>query len=159
MAEGKAQGLRHPEDRHPTMKQVRAGSHFQRACAWLRAFSHDGKEPLASVQKPLHELRKEAGSIVAERFGLHAAKVFLRHVDIGTTSTYYLDSNRVASGIGKFLRKAAPEETTKQPTAKDQDHQVEASVEIEIIGNDRPAPKSVKFIPAPKTAEPSNSNQ
>jgi integrase len=146
-----------PEDRHPTMKQVRAGSHFQRACAWLRAFSHDGKEPLASVQKPLHELRKEAGSIVAERFGLHAAKIFLRHVDIGTTSTYYLNSNRVASGIGKFLRKSASEETTKTPTAKDQDNQVEAPVEIEIIGNDKPAPKSVKFIPATKITEPSDS--
>jgi|GEM_PF-4435003 len=139
-----------PEERHATMKQVRAGSHFQRTCAWLRAFSYDGKEPLASVQKPLHELRKEAGSIVAEQFGLHAAKVFLRHVDIGITSTYYLDSNRVASGIGKLFRKPSTPEKTKQLSQEVQEKGSDAWEEIAIISNNAPAPKSVQFVPQRK---------
>jgi hypothetical protein len=41
--------------------------------------------------KPLHTFRKEAGSIIATKAGIHAASRFLRHSDIQVTSMHYAD--------------------------------------------------------------------
>jgi integrase len=41
--------------------------------------------------KPIHTLRKEAGSIIATKAGIHAASRFLRHADIQVTSMHYAD--------------------------------------------------------------------
>lgn len=72
---------------------------------WLR-------EHGVTAQKPLHELRKEAGSLVAHYHGIYAASRFLRHADIGITSAHYVDKKeRVTLGLGSLLgeEQGAPE--------------------------------------------------
>ena len=57
------------------------------------------------VAKPIHTLRKEAGSIVATKAGIHAASQFLRHADIQVTSMHYADhKERVPVDIGSIAR-------------------------------------------------------
>ena len=51
---------------------------------WLRAKGVDG-------EKPLHALRKEFGSLIAQQFGIYAAKEALGHADIATTAGHYLE--------------------------------------------------------------------
>jgi integrase len=83
---------------------MRSGGHQAATAAWLRECTIDGEQPLKDVQKPLHELRKEAGSLVNEAHGIQMARVFLRHTDITTTANYYLDSSsKVTAGIGAAL--------------------------------------------------------
>lgn len=83
-----------------TFENYRAQHVFERLRTWLRSKG-------VSSQKPLHELRKEAGSIVNRRHGLTAAKNFLRHADIAITAAHYIDRPRQATtGLGA-LRKAA----------------------------------------------------
>ena len=56
------------------------------------------------ANKPLHELRKEVGAIIATEQGIYAASKFLRHSDITTTARHYADQkNRINVGLGKFL--------------------------------------------------------
>ena len=70
---------------------------FDRLNAWLR-----GKGIQAN--KPLHELRKEVGAIIATEQGIYAASKFLRHSDITTTARHYADQKaRINVGLGKFL--------------------------------------------------------
>jgi integrase len=57
---------------------------FNKLIAWLRAKGVDG-------EKPLHVLRKEFGSLIAQRFGLFAAKEALGHADISTTASHYIE--------------------------------------------------------------------
>lgn len=64
--------------------RYRTGATFEKACAWLRANGVDSN-------KPIHTLRKEAGSIIATRDGIFAASTFLRHSDIAVTARYYAD--------------------------------------------------------------------
>jgi integrase len=49
-----------------------------------------------TARKPIHELRKEFGSMVNRKHGLTAAKDLLRHGDIAITAAYYIDSPRQA---------------------------------------------------------------
>ena len=73
---------------------------FTRLNAWLRANGGDSA-------KPLHTLRKEAGSIIATQSGIYAASRFLRHADIQVTAQHYVShKERVTIGIGAFLRPA-----------------------------------------------------
>ena len=70
---------------------------FDRLNTWLR-----GKGIRAN--KPLHELRKEVGAIIATEQGIYAASKFLRHSDITTTARHYADQKaRINVGLGKFL--------------------------------------------------------
>ena len=70
---------------------------FNRLNVWLR-----GKGIRAN--KPLHELRKEVGAIIATEHGIFAASKFLRHSDITTTARHYADQKeRIVVGLGKFL--------------------------------------------------------
>jgi integrase len=64
--------------------RYRTGTTFEKACAWLRENGVDSN-------KPIHTLRKEAGSIIATRDGIFAASTFLRHSDISVTAKYYAD--------------------------------------------------------------------
>lgn len=58
---------------------------FQKVYSWLRAQGiADGK--------PLHTLRKEFGSLICRRHGIHVASRLLRHADLTTTSRHYVDS-------------------------------------------------------------------
>jgi hypothetical protein len=57
-----------------------------------------------TAQKPVHELRKEFGSLVCQNGGLYAASRALRHADVAITAAHYLDKKeRVTVGLGAFL--------------------------------------------------------
>jgi integrase len=78
--------------------QYRCKGVFTRLNAWLRKQG-------VNTAKPLHTLRKEAGSLIATASGIHAASRFLRHADIQVTAMHYADhKERVTVGIGKLLR-------------------------------------------------------
>ncbi len=78
----------------------RAEDTFDRLNTWLR-----GKGIRAN--KPLHELRKEVGAVIATEQGIYAASKFLRHSDITTTARHYADQKaRINVGLGKFLNNA-----------------------------------------------------
>lgn len=57
-----------------------------------------------SAQKALHELRKEAGALVAKTAGIYAASRLLRHSDIRVTADFYADKKqRISTGLGSLL--------------------------------------------------------
>ena len=60
---------------------------FEDLTAWLRA------QGVAS-KRPIHELRKEVGSLIADEHGIYAASRFLRHADIRITAASYLDKKK-----------------------------------------------------------------
>jgi len=75
----------------------RAEKAFQTLNEWLK-----GKG--VSDRKPLHTLRKEAGTLVYEKFGIYAAQRHLRHSDIRITTQFYADQKeRVSTGLGGLL--------------------------------------------------------
>ena len=75
----------------------RAERTFEALVAWLRSKG-------ITAQKSLHELRKEAGSVVNQAHGIFAASRFLRHSDIAITAKHYLDKKqRVTVGLGSLL--------------------------------------------------------
>ncbi|QIF02898.1 tyrosine-type recombinase/integrase [Roseimicrobium sp. ORNL1] len=75
----------------------RANVHFRRLAVWLKAHGVDGR-------KPIHQLRKECGSIIATSSGILAAKSVLRHSTIDITAKFYADhKKRVTTGLGSLL--------------------------------------------------------
>jgi integrase len=75
----------------------RCAETFARVTTWLRANGVQG-------DRPLHQLRKEFGSLINETSGIHAASRALRHSDIRTTSQYYADARRRAVvNLGELL--------------------------------------------------------
>jgi len=79
------------------VSQYRANRHHQALITWLRKQGVDAR-------KPIHTLRKEAGSEVCKRYGLHAASTFLRHADIQVTSAHYVENKEtIRSGFGAIL--------------------------------------------------------
>src|SRR5690349_11849989 len=86
--------LPHPGASH---QYYRCNTHFARLSAWLRSKS-------IPAQKPLHELRKEFGSLVCEQAGIFAASTQLRHGEIRVTASFYLDKKqRVTVKLGDLL--------------------------------------------------------
>ena len=78
----------------------RASIHHERLLLWLRNYQERGIKPLADVHKPIHELRKEAGTLVNKTHGLNEAKNFLRHSSIATTAEYYVGTNgNITTGL------------------------------------------------------------
>jgi integrase len=70
---------------------------FKMLIQWLRMHG-------ISTPKPLHDLRKEYGTQLANAHGIHAASKALRHSDISVTNAVYLDvGNRVRAGLGRYL--------------------------------------------------------
>jgi integrase len=70
---------------------------FDRLNAWLRSKG-------VKANKPLHEMRKEIGALIATEHGIYAASRFLRHSDITTTARHYADhKTRISVGLGKLL--------------------------------------------------------
>ena len=67
----------------------RCGYLFKQLCKWLR--KHGVKS-----QKPIHTLRQEATSIIADQYGLHAASSFARHSDIRITSQVYVENRKLS---------------------------------------------------------------
>lgn len=83
-----------------TGQNYRAHKAEKRLIKWLRSKG-------VSSQKPIHELRKEFGSMVNRKHGLSAAKDQLRHGDIAITHAHYIDVARQAtSGLGSLLKAA-----------------------------------------------------
>lgn len=81
----------------PWRRSYRNREVFERLTTWLRKNGVEGN-------KPLHSLRKEAGSIVATASGIFAASRFLRHRDIGLTASVYADQkSRVTVNMSAFL--------------------------------------------------------
>ena len=79
-------------------RQYRCNPIFKRSLAWLRANG-------LNVSKPIHTLRKEAGSMISTKNGIHAASRFLRHSDIQVTAMHYADhKDRVTVDIGGMLQ-------------------------------------------------------
>lgn len=56
---------------------------FKQLRTWLRMKG-------VTALKPIHEMRKEVGSIIASEHGIQAASAFLRHSSIQITSDYYV---------------------------------------------------------------------
>jgi integrase len=81
-------------------KNYRAKAVFDRLSPWLKGHG-------VTALKPLHELRKEFGSMVNRLHGLSAAKDLLGHADIGITAAHYIDKPHKAttSGLGALLEK------------------------------------------------------
>lgn len=89
---------------------------FIKVTAWLRKQGMKGN-------KPLHQLRKEFGSIICASAGIHAASRQLRHSNLATTAAFYADHRRPASvPIAALL---ADEPT--QPALKSGDEKVSAT--------------------------------
>ena len=83
-----------PESPRP---YYRCADVFKRLSEWLRSKG-------ITANKPLHELRKELGALIATQHGIYAASRFLRHSDISTTARHYADQKtRVSVGLGAFL--------------------------------------------------------
>ncbi len=75
----------------------RAQGHFDQLCIWLRTNG-------VRAQKPIHTLRKEFGRLIAEKLGLYAASLALRHTSPNVTATYYADDTRPKhTGLGKLI--------------------------------------------------------
>ena len=78
-------------------QRYRCGDVFYRLTHWLRVNGVEGA-------RPIHTLRKEAGSIIATKAGIHAASQFLRHADIQVTAMHYADhKERVTVDMGALL--------------------------------------------------------
>ncbi len=83
-----------PESRRP---YYRCEPTFDNLNVWLRSKG-------IRSNKPLHELRKEVGAVIATEHGIFAASTFLRHSDITTTARHYADQKkRIKLGLGKLL--------------------------------------------------------
>ncbi|MEM7558923.1 MAG: tyrosine-type recombinase/integrase [Planctomycetota bacterium] len=68
-------------------RHYRCDKIFDRLRQWLRYNGVDAK-------KPIHELRKEIGSIIASEHDIFAASRYLRHSDIRITAAIYVDKKR-----------------------------------------------------------------
>ncbi len=78
-------------------RSYRCKGHIEALIRWLRKNG-------VKAHKPIHELRKEIGSILASEEGIFAASRYLRHSDIRITSAIYADQKKkVAPSIGKKL--------------------------------------------------------
>ena len=95
---GKKQRTRTREPRIGTTRPYyRCAPVFDRLNEWLRGRG-------ITANKPLHELRKELGAIIATEQGIYAASRFLRHSDITTTARHYVDGKaRINVGLGQYL--------------------------------------------------------
>ena len=63
-------------------------STLSRAVVWLR------KHGIIKASKPIQSLRKEAGSLINEESGIHAASAFLRHENLQVTVAHYADRRK-----------------------------------------------------------------
>jgi integrase len=70
---------------------------FEQLIAWLRIKG-------VTAKNPIHELRKEFGSLIAAQFGIYAAKELLGHSDITVTAAHYLEAKgKPTVGMGNLL--------------------------------------------------------
>jgi integrase len=85
-------------------QKYRANAVHDALIDWLRNYKQDGQKPLEKVQKPIHELRKELGSLMQQQHGIYAASRALRHSTVATTAAHYVDKKeRTTVPIGSFI--------------------------------------------------------
>lgn len=100
--------------------RVRGYYHY-RALKTLDALRDWLRDHGVTADKALHELRKEAGSLVCAVHGIHAASRFLRHADIAITAAHYLDQKqRITIGFGALTSAAAINAANVVPFADDE---------------------------------------
>lgn len=88
----------------------RCQAHFEFLSQWLKAKG-------ITANKPIHELRKELGAIVASKHGIFAASHILRHSDIATTARHYADQKtRISAGLGQLLGPGKRSEENPPPS-------------------------------------------
>jgi integrase len=89
-----------PNTEHPQTRAAqfyRAKATFEHVTTWLRAHG-------VMSGKPLHTLRKEFGSLVADSGDIHQAMLQLRHAQISTTEAFYADRrHRATVSVGALL--------------------------------------------------------
>ncbi len=77
--------------------RYRCRATFDHLIAWIRTKG-------VKARNPLHMLRKEFGSLVNQRHGIHAASAALRRADIGITARHYVaKKTSTAVGLGGLL--------------------------------------------------------
>jgi integrase len=80
-----------------TFDHYRCSYLFEKLIVWL-------KEHGVSGTKPLHQLRKEFGSLVCDQHGVYVASQMLRHSSIEVTANHYLEKKgRKTVGLGAHL--------------------------------------------------------
>ena len=80
-----------------TYSAYRCKKTFDRLMKWSKVHG-------IAAEKPLHELRKEFGSAIANEHGIFAASRALRHTDIAITTRHHADKKRrVTAGFGKLF--------------------------------------------------------
>ena len=91
---------------------------FERVTSWLRAHGVKG-------DKPLHNLRKEFGSIICASADIYTASRQLRHSALATTAAFYADHRRRTTvAVGEMLNSPknengqVPGQQSAQPEAK-----------------------------------------
>ncbi len=72
----------------------RAGSRAYRCEPHISALKDWLRSKGVTAEKPIHEMRKEIGSIIANDHGIFAASRYLRHSDIRITSAIYADKKK-----------------------------------------------------------------
>jgi integrase len=87
-------------------RHYRAEALFTRLSHWLRKHG-------VTARKPLHELRKELGSLITAEHGIYAASRVLRHSTVATTAAHYTDlKTRPTVAVGAWLK---PENVVPMP--------------------------------------------
>lgn len=76
-----------PSGKRSNSRAYRCEPHINALKTWLRSQG-------VTAQKPIHEMRKEIGSIIANTEGIFAASRYLRHADIRITSATYADKKK-----------------------------------------------------------------
>jgi integrase len=80
-----------------TFEYYRCQSIFESLVNWLRSKGVETKTPF-------HTLRKEFGSLLNQRHGIHAASLGLRHASLAVTTMHYVDTRpRATTGLGGLL--------------------------------------------------------
>jgi integrase len=94
-----------------TYASYRCQNVFERVTRWLRKHGVRGR-------KPLHQLRKEFGSRICDRYGIYASSRMLRHSDVATTAAHYLDK-KATTTVGLAHLFAPPKsEPATEPSPK-----------------------------------------
>lgn len=98
-----------------THSAYRCDKTFRYLIKWLKNYEvESGVRPFAEIQKPLHEVRKEIGALLASNHGIFAAQRFLRHAEIATTERYYSDQKgKITAGLSLSLKREEKDDDEK----------------------------------------------
>ena len=95
-----------------TYSHYRCAKIFQALCDWLRGQG-------LNTRSPIHDLRREFGSLINQQHGLLAASQQLRHADVSITAKFYVGKKaRTAVGLGHLLSEKEKVISLEQVQAK-----------------------------------------